>query len=215
MGRIRQPVADAGDHGRIVEAAERGWHDQHLQFRQAEHEGELALAKDDHERVRHRAKLQAGEVEDREFPPVRQLERHDVALADAARGKGARNGRGHGVELAVADALRVTALAAVGDDGGLVRRRRHGTCQVLQQGCVRPIVFRRASPGGEHVVRHEHQSFPPMVGALGGPFASYALVARSFSRETMSFMIWAVPSPISSPITSRRRCWWGRSSDQP
>jgi len=37
----------------------------------------------------------------------------------------------------------------------------------------------------------------------------------AFSRAMISFMICAVPSPISSPITSRRRCWCGRSNDQP
>jgi len=32
----------------------------------------------------------------------------------------------------------------------------------------------------------------------------------AFSRAMISFMICAVPSPISRPMMSRRRCWWGR-----
>jgi len=38
---------------------------------------------------------------------------------------------------------------------------------------------------------------------------------RVRSRATIIFMTCAVPSPISSPMTSRSRCWCGRSSDQP
>jgi len=43
-------------------------------------------------------------------------------------------------------------------------------------------------------------------------FRAYCTAARpTVSRATISFETWAVPSPISRPMTSRRRCWCGRS----
>ena len=51
---------------------------------EAQHEAQLALAEDRHQRIGDRADAVAGEEQRRELPPVRQLERDHVALADAA-----------------------------------------------------------------------------------------------------------------------------------
>ena len=48
-----------------------------------EHERQLALAEDVHQRVEHGADARAGQVGQRELPPVRQLQRDHVVAADA------------------------------------------------------------------------------------------------------------------------------------
>ena len=60
-------------------------------------------------------------------------------------------------------------------------------------------------------------AYPYRAGAAHLRFsAAYCTAMRpARSRATMSFITCAVPSPISRPITSRRRCWCGRSMLQP
>jgi hypothetical protein len=54
-----------------------------------EHVAQLALAKDRHQRIDDRADAAAGERDDDELPPVRQLNRNDVTATDAHAAQGA------------------------------------------------------------------------------------------------------------------------------
>ena len=201
--------------GAVIDVAERGRHDQHLGPGEAEHEGELALAEDDHQRVGDRAELEGGEMEHGELPPVGQLEGDDVALADAAPGEADRDAIGQAIEFGVGQAHFGRPVGAGGDDGDLVAEAGDVATEMVEQGLVAPQTGRGhggAAGRGAQIVRH--RLLPPS-GALAAPFSVQAAAARSASRAMMSFMIWAVPSPICRPSTSRRRCSKGRSTLQP
>jgi hypothetical protein len=79
-----QVGADLAHHRHMVEAAPQGGDDSHLGLAEAQHEAQLALAEDRHQRIGDGADAVAGEEQRRELPPVRQLEGDHVALADTA-----------------------------------------------------------------------------------------------------------------------------------
>src|SRR5215831_5173687 len=67
----------------MIKAAPECWHDRDFGLGEAQHEAQLALAKDWHQRIGNGANAAAGIKQRRELPPVRQLKGDDVALADA------------------------------------------------------------------------------------------------------------------------------------
>jgi hypothetical protein len=162
MAQRGQVGLHLGGHGGIVEAAEAVRDDQHLRFRQAEHEAQLALAEDDHQRVADGAELQAGEVQHREFPPVRQLERHHVAGPDAALAQRQGDACGERIELTIGDAPLLPGFAAPGDDGRALRRGRHRAGEVVAQGCRAPMAGGAGggAAGGEALLLWGHSCSP-------------------------------------------------------
>jgi hypothetical protein len=96
-------VAQPSDHRGIVETAEKGGNHQNLRLGESQHEREFAIAKNHHQRVADRSRLQAGQVQNSEFPPVRQLERHRVPGNDAACSQIAGHAVGQAVDLLIAE----------------------------------------------------------------------------------------------------------------
>src|SRR5215813_5963014 len=67
----------------MIKAAPECGHDRDFRLGEAQHEAQLALAKDRHQRIGDRTNATAGVEQRRELPPVRQLKGDHVALADA------------------------------------------------------------------------------------------------------------------------------------
>ena len=83
MLQVGQAGLEALDHLLVVKATKHLGHDDHFGFAVLEHERQLTLPKDVHERVHHRADARARQVGDGELPPVGQLASHDVVVAHA------------------------------------------------------------------------------------------------------------------------------------
>ncbi len=66
----------------MIEATEQLWHDQQLRLGEAEHVVELVLAEDRHQGIDDRADPERRQCNHRELPPVRQLNRYDIACTD-------------------------------------------------------------------------------------------------------------------------------------
>ena len=78
------------------------------------------------------------------LPPIRQLERDDVAAPDAERRQPRRQHVREPVELAIAQAHFLPALRADGDDRGLVGKARDRAVEMVEQRLVAPMA------GGRH-----------------------------------------------------------------
>ena len=139
MAQRRKALADGLRHGGIVDVAKPRRHHQHLGLGKAEHEAELTFPEDGHQRIAHRAELEAGEVQDRELPPVRQLEGDDVAASHPALREVQRDEIGQAVELAIGQTTLLPGLGAHRDDRRLVRRPCNGAVEVIEQRRVAPI----------------------------------------------------------------------------
>ena len=73
MRELRQVFAQIGGHVSIIKTTETCRHHQYLALCQAQHEAQFAFAENHHQRITDGAELQAGKMQDREFPPIRQL----------------------------------------------------------------------------------------------------------------------------------------------
>ncbi|MEA3220799.1 MAG: hypothetical protein OZX49_01914 [Immundisolibacter sp.] len=119
--QMRQLAAQAGQHGRVVEAAEAVRHHQQLGLRELQHERQLALAKNRHQRIADRADAQARQVQRHELPPVGQLEGHHVTRLDAQAKQAERHAVGAVLQLQVRQARGKAGDAVVVDHGQAVR----------------------------------------------------------------------------------------------
>ncbi len=83
MGQVRQFAAQALDHPLVVEVAEHPRDDQHpaagVGVGVGEHETQLVLAEDRHQRIHHGADAHAGQEQRVHLPPVGQLAGHHIA----------------------------------------------------------------------------------------------------------------------------------------
>ena len=166
MLQLRQAALEAFGHRGVVEAAEHRRHDEHLGFGEAQHELELTLAEDRHQRVDDRTDAPAGERRDDELPPVRHLQRHDVTRPDAERAQPAGGQRDLVGELAVRQARGLRPIGSVGHQRRLVGCAPNGFDEELVDRPVEPEArcAHRAGVGGgvEGLGRHAG------ISAVGG-----------------------------------------------
>ena len=110
MLQMWQLASEARHHLRMIESSEHLGHDHDLGFAMTEHEGELALTKDVHERIDDRADARAGERGERKLPPVGQLHGHDIVATHTQAIQTHGDAIGHGGHLAVGEAAGITRL---------------------------------------------------------------------------------------------------------
>src|SRR5271166_1902794 len=79
MLKLRQLGSKRLRHGLVVEAAEELWDDEDFRRRKSQHVAQFMLAEDWHQGIDDRSHPECGERNHRELPPVRQLDRNDVA----------------------------------------------------------------------------------------------------------------------------------------
>jgi len=104
----------------------------------ADHEGQLALAKDRHHRVGDGADLQRGEVDGHELPPVRQLVGDDIVLADPERHQNSGDGIDPAAKLAIAQSGAAVVRQAVGDQGCALRRVGQVALEIIEHSAAAP-----------------------------------------------------------------------------
>ena len=136
--QLGDAVLEAARHLLEVKAAEPLGRDQQLGLAMLEHEAELALAEDMHQRIDDRTDARAGQVGQRELPPVGQLAGHDVVLAHAQAVQADGHPVRHLRQLAVAEALDLTGLGAIGGQRPLVRTGRDAGIELVVDGAVVP-----------------------------------------------------------------------------
>lgn len=107
-------------HRRVVEAPELARHDADPGVDAIEDEADLAAPQDRDDRVGDRPDADAGEVQRRDLPPVRQLEAHDLAGGHVQLDQAGGEALGEARQLAVGHDLLFTAGDAMGDDRHLV-----------------------------------------------------------------------------------------------
>ena len=164
---LGQLGAHARRHRFVVEATEQLGHDQHLGLGEGQHVTELALAEDRHERVDDRPEPAAGQRDDNELPPVRQLDGDDVAPADAEAEQRAGSARDLVAELGIAETRGLGSIDPVADHRRLVRRSGDRGDQVVVDGAVQPEPARahRAAVGSEVEGRNRHAVSPAVAAA--------------------------------------------------
>ena len=122
MSQRGQRRLDRHGDGAVIDVAKRRGRHQNLALGEAEHEGEFALAENHHQRIRNRSELQAGEMERREVPPVRQLKGNDVSFAHAAPRQPDGDPVGEAIEIPVGQAKLVALFRPGCDHRRLVAR---------------------------------------------------------------------------------------------
>ncbi|MOA41320.1 hypothetical protein D3C78_1632690 [compost metagenome] len=91
-----------------------------------------------HQRIHHRAYARAGQVGQRELPPVGQLAGHDVVAAHAQPGQPDGNAVGHARQLAVAETLHRPAFDLQRGERQLVGTGRDAGIEIVIDGAVMP-----------------------------------------------------------------------------
>ena len=213
MRELWQIRAQIIRHGGIIKATKAGRHHQHLAFGEPQHEAQFAFAENHHQRIADGAKFQASQMQDGKFPPIRQLKRNHITAPNAACPQTRRNAVGKIINLRIGEAGFRAKIGSAGNNGGLTRMPRHGAIQMMQQRFITPEALgaHGGTTNGDIISLHGHSFLLHFQRASLRPFfqfwRAYCTATRpTFSRATISFMICAVPSPISRPITSRRRC---------
>jgi len=150
--QLRQGRAELPRHRRMVVPPEDARRHQRLCVREIEHEGELALAEDRHQRIGTDAKAQAGDVQAVELPPVGKLEGQHVSAPEPVRMKAERHPVGQPLQLAPGEGRLAAVLHPPGDHRNGVRLARHRLVETVEQGAVAPVAFGAvllAPPGGQ------------------------------------------------------------------
>ncbi len=109
-----------------------------------EHERQFVLAENVHQRVHHRADARAGQIRQRELPPVGQLARHHVVAAHAQARQADGDAIGHGCQFAVSKARGRSTLDLYGRECDFVRNARYTGVQMVVDRLVVPQSLRNA-----------------------------------------------------------------------
>ncbi|MCY1556963.1 hypothetical protein D9M68_937660 [compost metagenome] len=104
---------------------------QHAALGVAEHEGQLALAEDRHQRVEDRADTHAGQVQGGHLPPVGQLAGHHIGFFHAEADEAGGHAGDDPVEFAVAQCGALVFVHPVGDQCGRVGAAGYGLVEVI------------------------------------------------------------------------------------
>ena len=140
-----------------------------------EDEAHLAVTEDRQDRVGDRADARTGEVQRRHVPPVRQLERDDVAGLHAQLEQTAGESVGSGEEVAIAEDIdgrrHASGGVAVADDRDFVRVPGGGGRDVVvERGVAPPTTFavRRRLGGIDHDIGRVLAHCRLLIGVLSG-----------------------------------------------
>src|SRR5208283_6326 len=137
--QMRQLRTDAAHHRRIVEATILARYDEDLALGEAQHEFDLALAKDRHHRIYDGAYAPTCEHQRRELPPVGELTGNDIVVFDAQLGKAYGQAVDQGAEFPIAQAPAVSFHRVEIDDGRFVRNLSQAAIEVIGEQLVPPI----------------------------------------------------------------------------
>ncbi len=140
----RQVLREPARHRLVVEMAENFRHDEDFRFGVPEHEGQLVLAEDRHERIEDRPDARAGEIKQGKLPPVRQLHGDDVVAGNAELCKADGDPVGERRELPVGEAANLAGLALHGGQRKLVRTGSDAGVQIVVDRPVEPVAARDA-----------------------------------------------------------------------
>ena len=138
MSQRRQDRLDRHGDGAVIDIAKRRGRHENLALGEAEHEREFPLAENHHQRIRNRSDLQAGEMERREVPPVRQLKGDDVSLAYAAPRQPDSDLVGEAIEVPVGQTKLFALFRAGCDHRRLVAERIDVVTEMVEQRLVAP-----------------------------------------------------------------------------
>eukprot|EP01136_Pigoraptor_vietnamica_P000419 Opistho-1_new@25714 len=173
--QVGQAGLQARGHLFEVEAPEARRHDQHLGRTVPQHERQLALAEDVHQRVHHRAEARAGQVGQRELPPVGQLTGHHVVAPHAQPRQADGDAVGHAAQLAVGEAhgggLALAVLHAHRGERHLVGTGGNAGVERIVDGAVVPQALghhARAARGQQYGVEF-HDVLSPLLVRTGKP----------------------------------------------
>ncbi|MNQ90316.1 hypothetical protein D3C85_1056520 [compost metagenome] len=97
----------------------------------AEHEAQLALAEDRHQRVEHGADAHAGQVQGAHLPPVGQLAGHHLAFLHPQGSQSCGHPGHHPVQFPVAHRMAQVLADAVGDQGRFCGGAGNGFIQII------------------------------------------------------------------------------------
>ena len=136
---VGEPAAKPVEHRLVLEPAEAARDEDRAGLGEREHELELARPEDGHQGVRDGADANAREVDGRELPPVGELERHHVPLADPVGGEPRPDAARDSVDVPVREGGAGARLGPVVGDEDLVRVVAEGVVQVVGGGAIRPV----------------------------------------------------------------------------
>jgi hypothetical protein len=122
----------------------------HLGLAVLEHERQLALAEDVHQRVHHRADARAGQIGQRELPPVGQLAGDDVVAPHAQARQADGDAVGHRGHLAVGERVVVAASTCTAVSASLSGQAatQASRSSLMVRLCQKPWATHAARRGG-------------------------------------------------------------------